>query len=945
MRVMESTRLWNGSTALGVLTCLLLFVFTGCGVPLRSDPGLQFSAIPTKTLLSPDFAVQARSASSGSVEYAVQSGPASLSGNVVHLTGVGEVSISATQAPIQGYASTSSTISFQVTLAPSQLALSVGNHSRTDGNFPVQATSSSPAPVSYSVVSGPAHINGNLLSLDGVGTIIVQASQPATKIYAASSVSTQFSVVAGAPGLIIHASWSGPSTQTLTAQSSSPAPISYVVVSGPATISGNAVTVRGSGTILIRGDQASTVEYKAESATTTIVVSPAALLLSPQAISFPDTRTGATSLEYAVQVQNSGDLPAILQKLVVPPGFLLSNTCGGTVAPRSACRLGITFAPSIAGPIVTQFTASTADTNYLVSLKGNATDPRIPTLASASVTSIPAGEKTAVRLTGSNLDLITSIKAGSELLPVTRVNATDISVVLTPASWFSGPLLLIGTSATQQTNALTLSVTSPPVSYDAAVRFAQQATMAVTPEQITQIQTRGFSSWIDWQMTTDMYPYESRIDMVYGTYMANTQVPQYALRQRVTAALKSVYTFGASDYCFISQCGHYWEARLQKDAFGNFRDLMTDITKSPLMGGFLGNMRNYSIFPWTGSNRPNQNFGRELMQLMTIGPLKLNHDGSTFYGANDLTVDNYSEDNVADMASALSGFIRTDIDWIYKVTDGDPLRPMEMRDDMHMPLAKSPLPGLNLPAWQGGVADSQAALDALFQHKNVAPFVCRRLIQHLVTSNPSPAYIARVADVFDDDGKGVRGNLGAVIKAILLDSEARRGDDPNASFEADSHMMDPLLYISNTMAAVGGVFTDDRVYTVMGPMGQDLFMSPSVFGPYSPDNRIPSGDFAPEAQLVSDASYLERIAFVSAMVGNGLGGMMSHLQGSPLYGAPTTDALLDRIKHFLFHGKIPKALDDSLKAYVSAHPGKTPNQMLPDLCVIALTSSSYQVLR
>ncbi len=569
----------------------------------------------------------------------------------------------------------------------------------------------------------------------------------------------------------------------------------------------------------------------------------------------------------------------------------------------------------------------------------------IPSLASASITSLNSGEQNQLHLFGSDLDAVTTIRAGAFSFAATRISPAELAVSIAPSAWATGALTLVAVTPEAQSNSLALPLNAKPVSYDTAVRFAQQATMAVTPDQIREIQTRGLSGWIDWQLTTPMFPYESRSDMMYGTYFANTQLSQFALRSRTTLALKQIYTFGASDQCSVPECGHYWEARLQKDAFGNERDLLTDVTLSPLMGNFLNNARNFMQWPFTGTGRANQNYARELMQLMTIGPVRLNHDGSFYLDANGNSEATYTQDNLIDMAAAMSGFYMATLSQYAKVTDGDPLQPMGMLESAHSPFAKDPLPGVHLPAGQGGIADTSAVLDALFNHPNTGPFLARRFIQHMVASNPSPAYIARVADAFDNNGKGVRGDLAAVVRAVLLDPEARRGDDPATAVDTDSHMVEPLLYISNMMSAVGGTFTDDRVYLVTNVLGQDPFMSATVFGPYSPDNRIPSGEYAPEMQLVSDSGYIERLAMVHAMVNDGLQGMAPNLPASPFYNAPDADTLLEQMRHFLFHGRMPKAVDGALQAYLQANPSLAPNQLLPDLFTIVLTSSAYQVVR
>lgn len=815
-----------------------------------------------------------------------------------------------------------------------------------EGSITLSVTSESPASVAFSLVMGPATVVGNVVHFTGCGHVVLSAKQAASGKYPAASATAAFDIVPAPPGLAITDTWSDPNRITLSSASASPAPVIFAVVSGPAVlVDAKTLAVSEGGQIAIRATQVATESFPAASADTVINVSAPHLVLSVPTLQFSQETVGTASLPQAITLQNTGDLSAPLQKISVSTGFLLSNSCSTSLAAHSSCALGVTFAPSTSGAITGNVAVATNATSILVGLMGVASPARIPMLVSSSLTSIPSGAQTEVHFYGSNLDLISSLIVGSSATQIKHISATEVSSVLAPPTWLVGDVNVKAGYDSGVSNTLTLTLVGPAVSYDTAVRFAQQATMAVTPDEIQQIQSRGLAGWIDWQMSTPMFPYETRQDMAYGTYMSNALVSQFALRQRTVLALKKIYVLGPSSRCFEAECGHYWEARLQKDAFGNVRDLLSDITLSPLMGFFLSNAENWMQYPYVDYRRANQNYARELQQLMTIGPVQLNHDGSTVLDASGRMVQNYSEDNISDMAAAMSGYWSANLNYFAQVLAGDPLIPMVANESAHSPLTKNPLPGLQLPANQGAVADTKAVLDALFNHPNTSPFLARRLIQSFVSSNPSPEYISRVADVFDNDGSGVRGNLGAVVKAILLDPEARRGDDPNNTVDTDSHMMEPLLFVTNAVAATGATFTDDRIYLVTGPLGEDLFMAPSVFGPYSPDNRIPTGEFAPEAQLVSTSGYVTRVSFVRALVNGGTYGVSGNLANSPFANASNATEIIERMRHFLFHGKMPEAVEGALQDYATANPALKPNDLLPGMCMIALTNSSYQVLR
>ncbi len=244
-----------------------------------------------------------------------------------------------------------------------------------------------------------------------------------------------------------------------------------------------------------------------------------------------------------------------------------------------------------------------------------------------------------------------------------------------------------------------------------------------------------------------------------------------------------------------------YQNMLAKDAFGNFYTIMHDVALSPGMGGYL-NMLN-SAKP-TGTEIANENFGRENMQLFTIGLNLLNQDGSQQLDASGNPIPTYTEAQVQAFSRAYTG-------WTYATPGGTTTRfpngtpdyddPMVAVESEHDMTAKVLLNGTTLPAGQSAELDLAGALTNIFNHPNVGPFVCRQLIQHLVTSNPSPAYVSRVAAVFANDGTGVRGNMQAVIQAILLDTEARAGD-ANASFDG-GHLREPMLYIDQHPSRTG----------------------------------------------------------------------------------------------------------------------------------------------
>ncbi len=286
----------------------------------------------------------------------------------------------------------------------------------------------------------------------------------------------------------------------------------------------------------------------------------------------------------------------------------------------------------------------------------------------------------------------------------------------------------------------------------------------------------------------------------------------------------------------------YWNA-LAKDSFGNWRTLMEDMTLSPAMGLYLNMIQ---------SNKPaagqiaNENFGREMLQLFSTGLVLLNQDGTPQLDGSGNPMPVYTEAQVEAFARAYTG-------WTYAGAGGaapakfpnytanydSPMAPVEANHDT---TTKTLLNGTVLSAGGSARADLKGALDNIFEHPNLPPFVSKQLIQHLVTSTPTPAYVARVAAVFTDNGKGVRGDMQAVLRAILTDSEARAGDT-NAVFDG-GHLREPMLYLTSVLRGLGYASTNADAtnlyaYAALSgytaPLGEQPFRSPSVF------NFLPAG--------------------------------------------------------------------------------------------------------
>ena len=431
-----------------------------------------------------------------------------------------------------------------------------------------------------------------------------------------------------------------------------------------------------------------------------------------------------------------------------------------------------------------------------------------------------------------------------------------------------------------------------------ASRFLNQASFGATAQEINEVAQTSIEGWIDKQLTLAPSQYlpltDSFANVLYKFYLAQGEDPEnispnpgwqhfrYSwwdnavhapdqLRQRMAYALSQVLVI--SDDADIG--GHarglasYYDM-LSKHAFGNYRDLLLEMTLHPCMGSYLSHLNNPKEIPEENIH-PDQNFAREIMQLFTIGLFELNDDGSRRKDSLGNDIPTYNNTQIAELAKVFTGLsIGASLEGMDEPYFGmglygsDLTQPMRMYEEWHQEGPKFIVGGNEIPAGQTGMQDIEMAIDILFHHPNTAPFVVRQLIQRLVTSNPSPAYIQRVVEVWRNDGNHVEGNLAAVVKAILLDPEARECDGlTEANF---GKMTEPVLRLTHLYRAIGvdapsGYFfnhgSDLENYLLQHPLS-----SPSVFNFYLPDHQ-PTGPLhdrnlnAPEFQLLNTLTALE----------------------------------------------------------------------------------------
>jgi uncharacterized protein (DUF1800 family) len=428
----------------------------------------------------------------------------------------------------------------------------------------------------------------------------------------------------------------------------------------------------------------------------------------------------------------------------------------------------------------------------------------------------------------------------------------------------AGAITISATSAANNTKKGTATVnlvTSPQGT--SAFRFLNQTTFGATPQLKTRVEQIGFAAFLDEQFATPESVYPNPVSgtqpqQIVDRFWTNAFKGNDQLRQRTVYALSQLWVLSRSKSGEPNMTVP-WLRILSKNAFGNYRTLMREMTLDSSMGHYLDMVN--STKP-TATSSANENYARELMQLFTIGVYKLNHDGSYQLDAGNNPIPAYTQTDVRQLALAFTG-------WTYPTPPGgNPngmnggylMGQMEPRQTYHDTTAKSFL-GQNLPAGQTTQKDLDDALDIIFNHPNVAPFVATRLIRALVTSNPSPDYIQRIAAVFENNGAGVRGDLRAVIRAILLDAEAR-SDNPAPEF---GRLRSPLQHTIAVFRALGANFNEPLSFAyIYESMGESLLNAPSVFGHYSPLFRLPKGNglFAPEFQIYTPTESVNRANFI-----------------------------------------------------------------------------------
>jgi uncharacterized protein (DUF1800 family) len=717
-------------------------------------------------------------------------------------------------------------------------------------------------------------------------------------------------------------------------------------------------------------------------------VGPGLVVLTLEPNSGTDVRV-SNSLNLGLMV-NGTDNPAVTLQV---NGIAGGNGVIGTAVSNADGSITYSAPPVVPTPSnIVQLTITSVD-NPAVSITQNISvmNP-IPILTSATPMAFDPGPATIV-LTGQKF--ITGAQVLVNGAPVSTVfnGGTQLTASLDQAQPGNLDLQVLNPNpGPAASNDLIATVSGTPptpvVNPNDAARFLEQATFGPTDADIRNLSLIGYQAWLNQQFAIQPTPTEPGVEqalivnnppcatsdvlcnaalfvqnnqdegLVQDTFWQQSITAPDELRQRVKYALSQLFVISSNNTTSIQSMprgeASYYDM-LGADAFGNFRQLLQDVTLSPMMGQFLSMQGNDK---GNATTDPDENYAREVMQLFTIGLWQLNNDG-TLQLSNGQPIPTYSNTDVMGLAAVFTGWSwnipgdSTDNAWsnccVYVGPGyGEELLPMQSFPSHHSTVEKDFL-GVTIPASGSPdpAGDLKIALDTLFNHPNLPAFFSKQMIQHLVTSNPSPAYVNRVAQVFINDGTGVRGNLQAVITAILMDPEAR----DSATYVGNPQygkVREALLRYTEwarafTAQSRTGSFdmgsTEDPIYG----LGEMWLRSPTVFNWFAPGYTPPNspissaGLLSPEMQMTNVSTVVGYINYLQGAIGaNAQGGSdVFSYYGTEMTLAATPDQLLDRINLLLMSGQMSSTLYNQILAAITAIPIPSGDQNAINAALLA----------
>ena len=514
------------------------------------------------------------------------------------------------------------------------------------------------------------------------------------------------------------------------------------------------------------------------------------------------------------------------------------------------------------------------------------------------------------------------------------------------------------------------------------VRLLEQSTFGPSDAGVTQVKSLGVGAYIEAQLAAPATKY-----LVFPFFpfnrpdtCVNATAPPYTadsfcardnytlfqlqrqffiqgatgsdqLRQRVGFALSQIFVISGTEGGLNQPYGMAEYQQILRDtAFDNFENILTKVTLHPTMGKYLDMANNNKT---TNGVQPNENYAREILQLFSIGLIELNQDGTPILAANGKPVPTYDQAEIDGFANVFTG-------WSYPPQPGQTARfnntpyflgQMQSFSANHETAAKQLL-GATAVSGLSAPADLANAIRNIFLHPNVGPFISQQLIQKLVTGAPTPAYVGRVAAVFNNNGAGVRGDMKAVIRAVLNDPEAR-GDlkiDP-----AYGKLREPALYMLNLLRGFNGQTDGTYMERVGNSLLQSVYYSPSVFNYYPPDYIVPNTNaLGPEFAIQNTSTALNRINTANTMIFSTLiqpeatviGATGTSLSMSALQALATDPAqMAARLDSLLLHGTMSATMKSAIIAAVNVIPASDTLSRARTAAYLVATSSQYQVQR
>ncbi len=534
---------------------------------------------------------------------------------------------------------------------------------------------------------------------------------------------------------------------------------------------------------------------------------------------------------------------------------------------------------------------------------------------------------------------------------------------------------------------------------NAASRFLQHASLGHDLTEIENVTTVGYESWVDSQFVIPKsFSILQKIRDYHKIIKDSTANPaatvgsrpwRYAwwqyfmsspdlLRQRVALALSEICVisensaFGGNAYAM----GPYYDILLDH-AFGNYKDLLRDITYNPAMSVYLTHLNNPKSNPATNTY-PDENYAREIMQLFTLGTVLLNNDGTEILDNEDRPIDAYDNDDILEFSKIFTGLTWADRTQFGRgaLNDTSYIPDLVMWNSFHEPGVKNLLNGFQVPnrVPVDGEADINDALQNLFDHPNTPPFVCKRLIQRMVTSNPSPAYVNDVANVFINNGSGVRGDMKAVIKAILLHQEAKGCE--NCDVPVYGMLREPMVRYFQIHKAFNAFSTSGNYRNDLSNLvvltGQRPLASPSVFNffqfDFQPIGPIADADlFGPEFQITNaqtiqgfvnglyrwlfDGDISDEFGLYTGEPSANYSNQIASLELSTEVSLTNNDQLhilLDRLNLILANGSLSEATLFTIKTVLEQFPNVSTTEKRQKVTLaiyLVMTSPDYQIKR